>query len=231
MLKLTTRESRMLGVLVMILMIGVGIVFIIMPLSEKNALLQAQYDSSYAQYTEMQTAITLKSTYDKNLAKKTDEVNVSLAEISDVVKPEEFDIYLNSVLTNLGVKVTSVSYSEITAVTPSYLENKPSLVEYDLKDSLGLIDGAQDDEAEAVTASNSILKQTITVQFTGTQTQLTKFINELNAQDERFYVNQATMDYESGDITCSFDVYSVDKSTVKGTNSLEDSGGSGSTSK
>ena len=90
--KLTKREQSLILVLLFILVVGVGVTMVLLPLKDEVTAMRVQKDLLMQQEVDMRNKILSISKVRENKGKLIAEVDAMLAELSDPLMEENFDI-------------------------------------------------------------------------------------------------------------------------------------------
>jgi len=152
-MKLSKREKKL--ILILILVVLVFFIYKFVPYDKifKLAQLEGGYDQIKSTYETMSQNILMKSDYEEDLNKLTNEIN-NTNMLTDI-KQENIIVFLNSYLIKSNIDTSTISFSEMTPVAYNTTVN---VVSSRIKSSLELmmdqINGNQNSPANATNDSN-----------------------------------------------------------------------------
>jgi Tfp pilus assembly protein PilO len=190
--KLTKREQSLILVLLFILVVGVGVTMVLLPLNDEVTAMRAQKDLLMQQEVDMRNKILSISKVRENKGKLIAEVDAMLAELSDPLMEENFDILTQELASNRSVKISSLSYGGIEAAAPSAVGTPSRRYEYNLMNMIDVYRNYAPEPSKALTTDHQILKQSITLTLNGSYNNLRSFISDINHTSQTIFVHGVT---------------------------------------
>lgn len=186
--RLSQREKVLLIVLAFILLLGVGMLYGIMPLQTELNALEDERSSLESQEVQMKTTIAQTGRLIENKENLIKDVDDLMRGLSDPLVEESFDRVTQSLAKDRFVDILSVQYSNVEVVSPSALETPLDTYEYNLKTLVHTYLGFEGEDVTQVETDNEVLKQTVTVEVSGTYLSIQRFIGDLSNVGRTYYI-------------------------------------------
>lgn len=171
--QLSSREKKLLYFLICFLIVVGSWLFLITPLLDKHSELNIEYQNILMENSNKQVELTRYQTAPELLKTKKESLQKIIEDYHPILKDEEIDKLLTTLLLNNHLEPISLSMSELQNVTLSSNNNQTNTEETN-----------QDNTQQQNTVSSDYVKQvSIQISVSGSLDYLTKTIDDLNAMD------------------------------------------------
>lgn len=190
--RLSQREKVLLIMLAFVLLIGLGMLYGIMPLKTQINALEEEKAALETQEIQMKTTIAQTGRLIENKENLIKDVDDLMRGLSDPLTEENFDRTTQSLARDRHLDIQSVQYSNVEVVSPSAIETPLDTYEYNLKALVHTYLGFDGEVINQVETENEVLKQTVTVEVEGTYLSIQRFLGDLSNVGRTYYVRDIT---------------------------------------
>lgn len=198
-MKLTQREKTLLMILGALLLFC-GIIFLgILPQQEEKQRNIQLINQNQAMMSMMQQKVVRFGTQDdtiQDLKQKTDE---ALEYIMKDLTNEQLDDLIRSLTEECKITIASLTISDAQMlVFDQFINEEEETLSYPIKEYLAVLNEVQEQYEEPLFFQEVyLLKNTITLNFTGTFNQLTQMVELVRALDTTLYVEETQTEYDT----------------------------------
>lgn len=214
-MKLSDRDKLLLKWLLLFIGLFVTYQFAYLPISTNLSQKEAQLQELVTQ--KEITEATLP-TYDEVMQKEKDTrdiLNQKFSLFFDEFKAEDLEAYLNPILSQYNASIVYFQASLTQVVIPEVLKNEEEILNYKIKLLLDEYENNVSETSEVELVSSDLLKTVISYRVDMSFTNYQALIQELSLANTSIILSKTEYNFNDRSANLEFDVYSLQKPTVK----------------
>lgn len=183
----------------------------ILPTRQENNNLIISNDVLLSEVESMKVGIDSMEDLSIKLVQSIEKTSEKLANISQPIKNENFDLELIELSRRYAIEVIWLSYSDPSLAFPTVTGDMREDISYDLKEEIELISGKSSTKQPLLVSDYEIMKQEINIEVKGDYQEFKFLIDDILLGYKTMYIKSLDLESETDSYKLVLELYSIEQ--------------------
>lgn len=183
----------------------------ILPRRQENNNLLINNDVLLSEVESMKVGIDSMEDLSIELVQSIEKTSEKLANISQPIKNENFDLELIELSRRYAIEVIGLSYLDPSLAFPAVTGDMREDLSYDLKEEIEMLSGKKSTRQPLLVSDHEIMKQEINIEVKGDYQEFKFFIDDILLGYKTMYIKSLDLESETDSYKLVLELYSIEQ--------------------